>query len=330
LSSNEIESIDALKSLTNIEQLFLSKNKIENVDTIQNFPKLNSIELDYNKIGSLSLSYGFKFASFADKKLILKNNELRIISKFCFASFPTVETLILTDNKIKSLENFAMTGLDSVETVDFEHNLIESVEPNAFHDLKCLNTLRFGQNLLKFVELNAMLVSLDVTHNSIQSLSPKSLVNISKLAIDYENMVSLRDYSCGYFSFDELELSNQRTSTLFKNTIKGLFRSVNLQNNLLENFEADSFGQLPNLAVLMLSKNLLKNLDFQRAFEFELSELERLDLSSNKIATMHKDFFSKTPGLVELDLIEQQSFGLDSRGRFLAASIQNRKANTQQ
>ena len=112
----------------------------------------------------------------------------------------------------------------------------------------------------------------------------------------------------GFLSLDSNKISNIQT-----NTIKGLFNDLSLENNNLNSssFHTNAFGHLPNLKEISFSKNLIRKLNFNHSFQFNLTHLEGLNFKFNKIDYIDSlSFFSKFPNLIWLDLSFNNFFSL--------------------
>ena len=85
-----------------------------------------------------------------------------------------------------------------------------------------------------------------------------------------------------------------------------------LSDNLISLFQPNSFSFLPNLTEIYLSKNLIRKLNFQFAFEFKLLMLKTLDFIHNKIDFIDgENFFSTFPNLECLDLTFNELHSLE-------------------
>ena len=104
------------------------------------------------------------------------------------------------------------------------------------------------------------------------------------------------------FDLITLDLSASKIATVSAFSIHGLFRRLIMRENSISVFESNSFGHMPYLTEIDLSKNLVKELNFEEAFEFTLENLTRLDAKYNTIKSISPAFFSVFPHLTVLDL----------------------------
>jgi Leucine-rich repeat (LRR) protein len=99
-----------------------------------------------------------------------------------------------------------------------------------------------------------------------------------------------------------LDLSQQNAQAIYKNSLKGLFKKLHIENNIISEFETDAFDYMPYLNELSLANNLIRSLDFNDAFKYNQTNLTSLDFRFNKIYSIHRDFFIKFKSLKLLDL----------------------------
>jgi internalin A len=59
---------------------------------------------------------------------------------------------------------------------------------------------------------------------------------------------------------------------------------------------------MPNLIEIDFSQNLIKELNFHASFEFNQTNLTKLDFHFNQIKSISSEFFTKFPNLIQLDL----------------------------
>jgi len=112
---------------------------------------------------------------------------------------------------------------------------------------------------------------------------------------------------------DTLNLAKNFISSVRTGTIKGKFTTLNLEDNSIETFEQNSFGDMPNLKEISFKGNLIRKLDFSiQAFQSCLKNLLKLNFNSNKITSISEDFFRKFPSLNHLDLSENNLFSLQA------------------
>ena len=97
---------------------------------------------------------------------------------------------------------------------------------------------------------------------------------------------------------------------------KGLFKYLILSENSITSFEVNSFGYLPYLMDIDFAKNLLKSLNFQEAFEFNQTNVVKLDFKFNLIKSISSIFFNRFSNLQRLDL-SNNNFLLLGKNYFL-------------
>jgi Leucine-rich repeat (LRR) protein len=182
----------------------------------------------------------------------------------------------------------------------------------AFYSLRNFTFLSLKNNSIKiiydFLFLN--FIQFDISENFISTIHKSSFKNVSTLYFDYSSLISLKDLSYCYFTSSFLYLGNQKIETINENTLKGLYLKIDLSFNLLtsNSFERRAFGFLPNLNDISFAENLIDALNFNDAFQFNLTNLKLLDFENNKISSIQKGFFSRFPSLIGL-LLSYNNFG---------------------
>ena len=327
LSNNNISSIDCLGGLKNLEELYLVNNRIKSIYVLKQLDRfLNWIKLEKNQIDSvdeikdanpemlglafnkINDSLNFNFKIYQDRTLIdLKYNEISGIDAD-FYTGSTLQVIFLSNNKIKSLKSDNFGEMNALYLINLDNNLIEDLNPGAFNGLTSLNYISLKNNSITKIP-DDLFASMNQTNrvalnrNNISELSLNSFKNVNHLQIDYELFTSnFKNYSKQHFSFVCLDLSQQAIEKLFSNTLKGLFSKLILENNLIKEFEANSFADLNNLVEISFSNNLIQSLNFQSAFAVQSKSIRTLSFDSNKIESIDPAFFSKFPALQTLNL----------------------------
>ena len=139
---------------------------------------------------------------------------------------------------------------------------------------------------------------------NLTNISTYSFNYIKSLELSYDSLMLMRLYNSSYFDVVSLNLAKNSISTIYSQTIKGKFVYLNLEDNSIDKFEANSFGDMPNLKEMSLARNLIRILNFSaNAFQSDLKMLAKFNFYSNKVASVDEEgFFSKFPNLNYLDL----------------------------
>jgi Leucine-rich repeat (LRR) protein len=227
-------------------------------------------------------------------------------------SFKKTKFLYLMDNKFQTISNYTFINVSSIEMINLDNNLIQNVEPLAFYSLVNFRYLSLKNNSIKVIYdfMFSSDIQFHLSGNNITLIYENSFKHISSLYLDYSSLISFKDLNYCYFSMRNLYLGNQRIDKLFENTIKGFYSKIFLDNNLLtsSSFENFSFGYLPNLTEISFAKNIIGSLDFNDAFQFNMTNVKSLNFENNKISTTKRVFFSKFSNLNVL-LLSNNNFG---------------------
>jgi Leucine-rich repeat (LRR) protein len=235
--------------------------------------------------------------------LNLFNNNITYLAPFAFTTLDNTElkTINLNKNSLRRLVKNTFSNLINLKYVNMDFNLIETIESFAFYNLSKLVMISLRNNQIKKIEnfafqliLNKVNLdnTLDLVNNKeISFISVYSFTSINHTIISYDSLVSLRECHSNVFDFYSLDLSKSNLSTLLAGTIKGKFSVLSLDDNILNSFEVNSFSNLSFLTEISFSKNLIKALNFQHAFQYSLKNLTKMDLSSNKISSVDASFF---------------------------------------
>ena len=167
--------------------------------------------------------------------------------------------------------------------------------------MNSLKYLSLKNNSIKIIYdfMFSNLIWFDISSNNVSTIYETSLKNVSSLSIDYSSLVSFKDLSYDFFNLHILHLRNQKIIKINQNSLKGLYSKIDLSFNLLisRSFELNSFGYLPYLKEISFSKNLIDFLNFDNAFQFNMTEMKLLNFEMNKISSIRKGFFTKYPNL---------------------------------
>ena len=148
------------------------------------------------------------------------------------------------------------------------------------------------------------------------NISLTSFYVISDLKFSYASLCLLKAFNRSYFRVRTLDLSRNNISTVYANTIKGLFTYLILEENIIASFESNAFGSMPNLVDINFANNVIRHLHFDDAFEFNQSRVNKLDFSFNEIKALFGEFFVRFPNLKQLDLSNNNLLSLGNNGDF--------------
>ncbi len=202
----------------------------------------------------------------------------------------------LDDNQIETIASFGITSLARLELLSLRNNRIRVISNNAFYLL----------NLQK----NQVILAENV---NLTKISTYSFNYIKCSELSYDSLAQMRQYNSSYFDVASLNLAKKSISIIRSQTIKGKFFYLNLEENNIFKFEANSFGDMPNLKEINLARNLIRLLNFAaNVFQTDLKILTKLNFYSNKIVSIEEGFFSRFPNLNYLDLSANSFLALKS------------------
>jgi Leucine-rich repeat (LRR) protein len=197
--------------------------------------------------------------------------------------------LFLMNNNFQRITNLIFINNEALEYINYDNNQIREIEPSAFFSLNRLTFLS-RNNSIKIIYdfMFSNFIHFDLLSNNVSIIYESSFKNVSSLYLDYSSLVVFKDLNYSYLKIQFLYLNNQKIERIIKNNLKGLYSKLDLSFNLLtsNSFEIHSFGYLPNLIEISFSNNLIAALDFNDAFQYNMSEIKLLNFENNKISTI--------------------------------------------
>lgn len=307
LENNYLNSINLINNTSydlKINSLRLSKNQLETLDIKTQldmcYLKLDYLNVSNNQIKRIEIGYLIFL-----KKLNISNNHL---TTFLVDFYNSNEFRIYHGQSCR----FANTSHlhSTLIDIDLSINYI-SFLPFKILDVQYLDlvNLNVSQNRLREIrnyEFSTIssLKRLDLSHNLISNIFNKSLSGLKSL--DYLDLSDnhLRHLPANFFyeQKDNLQFLNLNRNRLeqipiesfkFLGHVKYLYLCRN-QIKILRNY---SFGYMFNLIELYLSQNQIESIELNAFSIDERSyygpgQIEKLDLSFNKIAYLTKPIFS--------------------------------------
>ncbi|XP_044133081.1 leucine-rich repeat-containing G-protein coupled receptor 5 isoform X2 [Bufo gargarizans] len=297
----------AFAGLNSLKVLMLQNNQLKQVpsDAFHNLRNLQSLRLDANHISYVP-PYCFNGLN-SLRHLWLDDNSLNEIPVRALESLSALQAMTLALNKIHDIPDHAFKNLSSLVVLHLHNNRIDSLGKKCFDGLHSLETLDLNYNNLdEFPAAIKTLRNLKELHfydNPIQHVGRSAFQHLPELRTLILNGASQ------ITEFPDLT----GTTSLESLTLTGA-QLVSLPSVICD--------QLPNLQMLDLSYNLIKDLpsfsgcqrlqkiDLRHNEIYEirsntfqqLTVLRSLDLAWNKIIYVHPHSFSSLPSLIKLDL----------------------------
>nr|XP_056717769.1 toll-like receptor 7 [Euleptes europaea] len=323
---------DAVGSLRNLTQLDFGTNFIRNANfkRFTDFPALQVINLSFNRISpssdgfsevpfysshvplsdqykemhyfiydeysrscnskdremSPSLPHGIEpSCTNYGKTLDLSRNNMFFINPSDFETFSSFKCLNLSGNAMsQTLYGKEFRFLSGLKYLDFSNNRVDLLSRNAFQELKELEILDLSDNKYYF-QAEGVTHMLNFTGN---------LTSLNKLILNGNEIFTSADKGMASRSIETLEFRKNRLDILWKDGTDEYFKFFNeltrlenldISDNSLSYIPEKVFDGLPSqLQKLNLSNNKLKTFSWQKLQV--LKNLKILDLSNNQLTSV--------------------------------------------
>jgi Leucine-rich repeat (LRR) protein len=280
--------------LQSCEELRLDKNEIETFEanTFIGLDSLNTLDLSANKIKSLNNEVFHSLIKV--EKLDLHLNDINRIESSAFIDLNSLKYLNLDSNQISTLKNVQFNS--NLRNLTIRFNILANL--NDINS-SCLKYLQVSNNRIQ--ELKPILFCVDLEHldlsrNCLIRFKAYSFLNLEKLIhlnlsynkLDLKSELNNISYFKGLLHLETLDLSFNEIKYLDSNqTFQYLnsLRYLNLSNNKLKTLGFSTLGSLISLEELNLASNVLK-FSYEICF-FNLKSLKKLILRSNQINSTH-------------------------------------------
>jgi len=298
IARNYLSDLTAWGHLSNLQYVDVSNNELESLSAFSSLVHLRSLRADNNKIKSLDGIGGLDGLL----SLRLRGNLLQSLD-FSGTRLQRLSDIDLNGNLISSVQNIHQ--LRSLTTLSLEYNKLTAFDIEISEKHENLKHLRLNGNLLESIDVSQMpnLRLLYLDHNQLGTIT-------GLLKTKYLDSLSMREQRDGS-SLNTAFLSEAfevRKLFLSANLIKPFTPRANflnlqyleLANCGLEELPAEFGEMFPNVRVLNLSMNALKEIDGLVG----IVRLKTLYMAGNRLSAVGKtiQILKGFPTLTTVDL----------------------------
>ena len=344
LQGNRISEISG-SWIQRFTHVYLENNFIRKIKTGQ-LTEANTtiyLSLSKNNISYLQKNVFFGLSYLTD--LVLKTNILSFIENGAFNGLKSLRTLNLQQNNIQKIEPGTFLGLSSLYNLYLQSNHIQQLPNDTFFMLPKLYSLKISDNNISEIEQNAfsnlsVLHFLILSNNSIHTLHDETFANLAEL---YDLVLSwnkLRGFIVPkHVGFHHLDLGhnfltiiNQQTFTGLRGINKTGFVAIQMDFNRIFSIKQHTFLDCKSICKVYLQNNYLKRildytfegLDYVSEIDLScneisiiegfgnLSKLEKLNLSDNRLTEIHDLTFKYLYSLEDLYLARNNIVAISS------------------
>ena len=225
----------------------------------------------------------------------LSFNKIRHINENDFESFTTLKVLILDHNPLHEIDPYALSGMTQLQTLSMYDVLLNPMTPVSF--ISFLYNLPNATHIsLRWKAEKSMVSAAFYTWYILHAQEPAYFDSISVL--DLSGNALYYDLSVITFLCQQVAEIKARDSQLYDAMLSQPLLPPNNNLTLLD-LGSNHLVSLPKRQAIENLNNLLfLHIDHNRIFElsgaflFNLTSLEKLDLSHNKISYIQARFFS--------------------------------------
>ncbi|XP_063703472.1 protein artichoke-like [Culicoides brevitarsis] len=304
-----ISSLDGMKNVKSVQQIFLNKNEILKMGDAKFHAKVVYIEAQFNKMENVTRN---AFKNLPNLYwLDLSNNRIKKLPKKVFQHNPVLTSLNLNNNRLRNVrqvfrhqENLrflrlAMNRITIIQADDFKNlknlreldvsgNKITSIDPKAFDGCQSLVMLNLSKNFLmnfQFTIVSKSLSFLYLMENPLQNVTLDYKEKPSRLVLDasrekIQNETQLKVKFPRGLPLAHLNLANTNLNNVNNVArVKGLQKLSLANNTAITSSSLISLLTLTNLQELNLQgTNLTPE---QLTTVLEMTNLVSLDVSGN-------------------------------------------------
>lgn len=268
------------------------------------FQRINKIfRINLEHSGVEAITYG-KFADGSNlETLLMSFNELMELPGFLFSHTPQIQEIDFSHNRIRKIDENTFRGAaKKIKKINLAHNNINAIDRLLFSGLLELEDLDISHNIIEHFDADlsslTQLEFLRLDNNKIMQLGCNVFANQLEIDLSVNELKEI-DWNCNSTSTLTLKIENNLLGnlTLPASTLVTSLSTVLASRNKIENISIE--GDLPNLRLLNLGNNNLKNIS---AVSEHCVALANLDLSFNDIRHVDANAFVKMTKLQYLYL----------------------------
>uniref|UniRef100_A0A3Q1INR2 TIR domain-containing protein n=2 Tax=Anabas testudineus TaxID=64144 RepID=A0A3Q1INR2_ANATE len=282
---------------------YIQRSDFSTAPLLKPYPKDFAYEISHSLIKQECFDSG--------RVLILSSNNLFFISPKQFEGYGNIACLNLSGNGFSAAPNGTeFSSLPNLTYLDLSNNKIDLAYDNAFKELKKLQVLDLSYNSHYFKAYGVT--------NNLNFL--KNLPNLRVLNMSHNSISTLSTKQMHSRSLAELQFTNNNLGNLWKDrdgSYKMLFTNLinltilDISHNSIAKIPDNVYGHLPrNLTLLRISHNSLTNFNWGQLKGFH--QLQILDLSFNKLSNVTGMNSNIIHTLTFLDLSHNTIFHLDN------------------
>ncbi|XP_068175354.1 slit homolog 1 protein [Antennarius striatus] len=279
-------ALGTFDSTANLDNLLFTDTELRDLPLpiFENLKKLRSLNLRNNLLSVLKSKW-FSHLTVLES-LDLSRNLFINVPEETFHPLAELKFLSLSGNNISQLPKETFKGLSNMTTLRLNLNSLQELPTGIFDDLIKLEEVSLHDNQITHLpndlfSKNVLLRKLFLSHNRLKSLPQGIFLNLpllSQISL-YENQLE----SLGPGVFGPMNL-----------------RELWLYDNKLSRVEDDTFKNLTELHLLVLSRNLISHVS-TRAFS-GLDKLFEVSLHTNLLTTLQAGTFQGLPNLFHISL----------------------------
>lgn len=300
----------SLDSATNLSALIITGTEVPDLpeDLFHNLKMLQSLNLMGNRLLVLHPKWFSQLTSL--RLLDLSKNFFTSLPADIFRSLPELSSLLVSGNNISHLPNEVFKGLSKVKTLRLNKNVLQELSAGTFDDLILLEELSLQNNLLTHLPPDLFsktlnLQKLFLSHNRLTSLPQGIFINLpvlSQISLYKNQLGSLGPGVFGPMPLKELWLYDNKLSRVENDTFRNLTQLflLVLSRNQISHVSAGAFRGLEKIGEISLHTNLLTSL---QAGTFQgLPSLFHISLEHNFLSSLPAGVLQGVSRLENIDL----------------------------